>query len=433
MKFLSAVLLLLLLVACSYEDPSAFDPSDQLIESNVKFSIIDTMTFKMSTYKFDSIITDVGSTVLVGKYNDPHFGIVKASGFIGYVPKNYNYDEDAVFDSIVIILPYSGYHYNDTLLQKNIKVEQLLKTIRFRTGQSHFYNTSNIAVNGLVGQRTFYPRIKGSDSLKITLNYNFGQNLFNKIRNGVIQDSEELELHFKGLKISADDSENASIIGFSASASYLRLYYSIPDEPAEAKHYDFIYNNAAGANKYFSQLSSDRSNTVFPNFVNNETEFFPTAAVPYTYMQSGIGIVTKFSFSHFTESVNNLNSGGLIYKANLKIPLKSEFISNKFKLSDSVQVFAVDQNNDIMYTVYNGSKQAVGYIQKEDADFNKYYLNVPVANFLKESLSNPLYRNYGIIIVPFDYNSSLNRAIFNSEKNPQEKTKLILTYLNYED
>ncbi|WP_412476421.1 DUF4270 family protein [Flavobacterium sp. TBRC 19031] len=421
------------LSSCVKEETDFFSPSGNFVNSNLEISVIDTISFKMSTIKLDSIITDVNGKILVGRYNDPVFGVIVASGYVDYAPDEYEIDDEAVFDSVVLNLPYSKYFYNDTLQQKTIKVEELAKTIRFRNGQYNFYNTTNIQTTNLIGQRSFYPRVNLKDSIKTTLNYNFGLNLFNKIRDGDISDLEDLKLIFKGIKISSSDAENASIVGFNVVNSYIRFYYSIPDEPGEAKYYDFGYNNYGGVNKYFTQIYSDRTNTVFPNFINNETEFFPTSAVPFTYVNSGVGIVTKFAFPYFQESIANLNQAGIIYKANLKIPIKANSYSRNLYTADSVQVFVVDQNNDIVRTLDDGYSQAVGYVKQYEPGINEKYLEVPISSFLKTALNTPLYKNYGLIIVPFDYNTSTSRMILNSNKNTDDKTKLILTYLNYEN
>lgn len=432
MKYIFFIILTVFsLISCSNQETNFFTPSGEFINSNVRFSVIDTISFKMSTLKLDSIITDIGSKILVGQYNDPHFGVIKSSGFVDYIPKNYIIDDDAIFDSIVLNLPYSGYFYNDTLLQKNIKLETLQKNIRYRNGQNNFYNTTNIATISTIGQRSFFPRVKSKDSIKIPINYNFGLSLFNKIRDGIIDNDVDLKLNFKGIKISPGNSENASIIGFSSSLSYIRFYYSMPEEPGEAKYYDFIYNSKDGPNKYFTQISSDRSNTVFPNFINNEVEFFPSPITPFTYSNSGVGIVTKIAFPSFNESIANINQRGFVYKAILKIPIKASNYSKKLYTSDSLQVFIVDQNNKIILSLNDGNKRAVGYVKKELPELNEKYIEVPITNFLQTALSNTFYRNYGLILVPFDFNNSTNRMILNSESNSEEKTKLILTYLFY--
>ncbi len=430
MKYLFQCLVLITLVSCSSPD-SSFTPSDQFIDSNVKFSEIDTIAFKMTTFKLDSIITDTGDKILVGQYVDPQFGKIKAAGFVDYVPKDLQLDEDAVFDSVVLNLPYTGYVYNDTLLQKHIKVEQLGKIIKLRNGQSNFYNTTDFPTTGIIGQRSFYPRITSSDSIKITLNPSFGLSLFNKIRDGVIDNMTDLKLQFKGIKISADENENAAVVGFKSADSYIRFYYSMPDEPGEAKYYDFIYNDTEGVKKYFSQISSDRTGTVFPDFSSQELEFAPTASVPYTYINAGVGIVTKITFPHFKESIENLNQSGFIYKAKMKIPLNENFISKNFYTGDSLLVYVVDQNNNIRNALKNGGKQAVGYISKANPEYNEVYLELPVGDFLQSTLNDPLYSKYGLMLVPFDYNTSTTRTILNSQQNTQEKSKLILTYLTY--
>jgi hypothetical protein len=431
MKYLLSFLFLFTLLSCSQQAPDFFTPSELFIESDVRFSEIDTITFKMSTFKFDSIVTDIGNIFLVGQYNDPHFGKIKSSGFIDVIPRDYEIDDEAIFDSIVLNLPYNGYYYNDTLLQKKIKVNELSRLIKFKNGQSDFYNTTNFPIATLLGERTFYPRI-AKDSIKITLSNAFGSNLFYKIKDGIIDNREELKLHFKGLRIAPDDSENASIIGFNVSGSYLRFYYSLPDEPDQSKYYDFVYNSSESVNKYFTQTSSDRTGTVFPNFLNQETEFFPSSTNPFTYINSGVGIVTKIDFPYFKESINNLNQSGVIYNAKLKIPMNEDFFSKKLYPSDSLQVYIVDQNNAIYSRLQEANGKAViGYVKNDTSGYNETYVSISIGSFLENKLKNNAYKNYSLIIVPFNFSSSTTRLILNSQNNSQAKSKLILTYLNY--
>jgi Domain of unknown function (DUF4270) len=418
--------------SCSNQELSSFTPSDRLIQSNVSFTLIDTISYKSSTFKLDSIPTDIGKRILVGQYTDPHFGIVKCSGFINFEPISYdNIDEEAVFDSIVVNLPYEGYFYNDTLIQKKIKVYELNKEIRFRKGATNFYNTTDIPISTFLGERSFFPQIS-KDSIKITLNNNFGLNLFNKLKEGVISNSEDLKLFFKGIKIAPDDNENASIIGFNVDTSYLRFYYSLPNEPEVAKYIDFTYNNSLPENKYFSQIISDRKGTVFPDFRDQEDELKSSESNELNYIHSGVGIISKITFPNFRERILNLNRKGIIYDANLKIALDEKFISKNLYAGDSLQVFIVDQNNDIIerVTQKNGA-QLFGFIKKE-SEFNETFINISIGDFLEKILSEDAYLNYGIILVPKDFNYATTRLILNSQNNSKSRSKLIITYLTYD-
>jgi hypothetical protein len=167
-QFFYLMLIGIILSSCVKEETDFFSPSGDFVNSNLELSVIDTISFKMSTIKLDSIITDVNGKILVGKYNDPVFGVIVASGYVDYAPDEYEIDDEAVFDSVVLNLPYSKYFYNDTLQQKTIKIEELAKTIRFRSEQYNFYNTTNIQTTNLIGQRSFYPRVNLKDSIKTT-------------------------------------------------------------------------------------------------------------------------------------------------------------------------------------------------------------------------------------------------------------------------
>jgi hypothetical protein len=414
------------IISCSENDTSSFSPSDEFIDSNVNFQVIDTISFTMSTFKIDSLTTDLDSNILVGRYEDPAFGKVVCNGFVNFLPSVYNLEDEMVFDSIVLNLKYSGYYYNDTLKQKKIKILKLDKKLDYLNGQQNFYNTSDFPASTLIGQKTFYPRI-AKDSIKATLDYGFGLNIFNKIRDGVITNNEELGQYFKGLKISPDDSEDASIISFDVNKSYLRFYYSDPDETDQVLYYDFKYSDFNTNKNHFTQIRCDRTSTILPvNFINQENEFKSQNTNNLTFIQAGEGIVTKIAFPNFKESMANLNTEGTIYKANLKIPLKNTSYSKKLFTSDSLRVFIIDQNNNIVSETKNAK------IKLEDSEFNKKYINVFIEPYLNKVLQNNYYKKYGLMLLPYDYSTSTTRLILNDNHNDAEKTKLILTYLTYD-
>ncbi len=433
MRAIFFLLILLVVVSCSNEDTNFFSPSNEFIDSNVQFAQIDTFSFSMSTFKLDSVITSLNTKILVGQYTDAYFGKVTCSAFADFVPRTYFINDNAVFDSIVLNMKYSGYHYSDTLVQKIIKVHTLSKEIRFDYNETNFYNTRDYPVLNQIGERSFFPR-KSKDSLKITLNADFGADLFYKIRNNQITSIEELPQFFKGIKISPGETEDASIIGFDLSSSFLRFYYSDPDEVGEAKYYDFVYSSSSVKNKYFTQVLGDRTGTVFPEFVNRRTELLPQNANNLTYVQSGVGILTKLAFPNFKEGYQNLERSGTIYKANLKIPLDTNNSSTKHFINDSLQVYLIDQNNNVLRTLQdNAGRNIVARVKRENPELNEVYLTLQVESYLERKLSVVAYQNYSLALIPFDFNSSTTRMLLNSRESAGNKSKLILTYLLYEE
>lgn len=425
MKKIILLLSIFSLLSCSKEDDTSLTPSTNYINSDVKFQIIDTISFNMTTFKIDSLATDVFDNILVGKYNDFHFGEVISNGYINFFPSSYYIDDDAVLDSVVLNLSYSGYFYNDTLQQKNIKIHELNKKLDYRNNQYNFYNTTNFEVSNLIGERTFYPRIS-KDSIKVTLNNSFGSNLFNKIKNGEINNDNELSQFFKGLKISPGDNENASMISFKSNSSYIRFYYSTSDDPDEVEIYDFTYKDSETNRNHYSEIYSNRTGTSLPiNFNNQENELNSINTNNLTYIQAGEGIVTKISLPNFKKSIENLNSNGTIYKAELKIPLNNNYYSKKLFTSDSLRVFIINQNNEIIGETRNAQ------IKREDPEFNSTYINMRIESFLESSLNINYYKNYGLMLIPYNYGSETTRLILNDNYNMNEKSKLKITYLTY--
>lgn len=432
----SALLFLatLFLVSCDNDSlTDTFESGQDFTQSNIKVVQIDTFTLKMSTFRYDSITNYGNNRILIGRYTDSYFGRVKATAFVDFIPKAYYIDDAAVFDSVVLNLPYDGFYYNDTLLQKTVKIQELSKEIRFKNDQSYFYNTSDIAASStIIGQKTFLPRIS-KDSLTVTLNNSFGQNLFEKIQNNIINDEDQFTDYFKGLKISADDSEDASIMGFTATNSYIRLYYTIPGQEAtESQFIDLIYNAATNP-KHFSKIESDRSGTPLEALNGQETEGKSVNLGNHSFIQSGMGITTKLTFPSIRDISTVTTGNGDIFKARVKMKLNNTNYSKKLYPSDSLYLYVVDQNNDIVVRLNESTgKPVMAYVDRQDSETNDVYLVAPVDVYLKNVINNADYARYGLIFIPKNYNSTTERLVLNGENNSEYKSRLELTYVVYD-
>ena len=238
-KSIFALLLIglsILLISCSADSlDKTFIVDKDFAESDVRFISIDTFTVEMSTIKLDSVITSGGNKLLIGQYTDPVFGKVTSSAFMTFIPKTYTISEEAVFDSIVLSLKYDGYFYGDTLRPKTVLVQKLSKELKLGPQQTAFYNTSEVPTfSPILASKTFNPRIS-KDSLTLKLDPVFGKDLFDKFRGGTIRTDEDLKEFFKGLKLFPVADENASLIAFKGANSFIRMYYSKPDQPNDKK------------------------------------------------------------------------------------------------------------------------------------------------------------------------------------------------------
>lgn len=424
-----------LLVSCNddaYQSP--FDTGNDFTDSNIRFINIDTFKVEMSTFKFDSLETSLGSRLLVGRYVDPVFGEVKSTAYVKLMPETYYIEEDAIFDSIVLYLKYDNYFYNDTLLQKTILIKELSKELRLKSDQSYFYNTTNTETfNTILGQKTFIPR-QSNDSVSITLNNNFGLNLFTKFRSNLINDNDQFIDYLKGIAIEPDGNENASMIGFNTADLSLKIYYSFPDTPdAESEFLEIKYDNAE-SNTFYNKIEGNRSGTILQDLGLQKNDIQSGLLNNYSYIQSGIGITTKIKIPSIRTLAQVNDNNGIVFSSKLKIKLNNSNYSRKVYNSDSLYVYIVDKNNAIKYQLKdNNSNPIVAYIDKLDTEFNETYLMVPVEEFVEDVLNNPTYQDYGIILLPFEYNYATTRMILNGENNADYKSILKLTYAIYDN
>lgn len=416
-------------VSCGDENDLWLD-SGSLTGTNLRVIQIDTFQTTMSSFRYDSIVNDSENRLLVGRYSDPVFGTVTASAFMEVVPTAFAVNDDAVFDSIVLNLAYDGYYYNDTLATQHLKIHKLAQVITLDNGADDYYNTTDFAVfPDVIGEKAFLPRIS-RDSLTVKLSDDFGQQLFDKLQNSVINNVEELRDHFKGIRLSLSDTDDAAVIGYDASSTYIRMYYSYEGSD-DTGYLDFKRNNIDEVKKYANHISSDRTNTPVASLNGQETELGSQSAQGLAFLQSGIGITTKITFPTI-RSIREINDNqGKIMKANFRMRVNPAYYNENLYAVDSMYICIVDQNNDIISQLKDGTgNEVMAYLDRENPEFNEVYITASVGPFIEKVLSDAQYLQYGLVLFPVKYNSSVGRMVINgpSGSNP---SKLELTYAIY--
>ncbi len=415
----------ILIVSCSEDQSdglSAIDSSG-LVGTNMKLIAIDSFTVSMATFKIDSL-AQYSNRILAGRYLDPDFGVVETKSYLSFYPLDYDIDENTVFDSIVLNLPYDGYFYNDTLKRQKLVIREVTEAIKPAHNQTFFYNTSVLPAGDVVGEKSFLPRIS-KDSLTIKLSDAFGQDLFGRMANDQINEVEQFRERYKGFQIAADPSDDAAIVGYNLSGTYMRLYFSDASGTDDASRYvDFKYTSVNGLPAAFNSFLFDRTGTLLSALSGNELELPTQQTQKKAYMQAGSGIVVKVAIPHI-RTIRYLNDGnGVIYSATLTIGVKWD---NARSLPGYVNVYIGNANNRLNNPVLeNGELLAVPFT-KINGEFNEYELNIPMKTYLKALLNNPNLENHGLLLVPHYMDATVSRALFVGPEITQ-KTKLRLVY-----
>jgi len=436
LRYLILLLLSLLLTSCGDTSDSDLKSGDQFTGSKIRVVKIDTATIKMSTMKFDSIVTSNTKRILIGSYIDPDFGRIKAASYFELLPSSLSIDNEAVYDSIFMVLKYDHYYYNDTLTTNTLIVKRLNDEIRPETG-NEFYNTSSIsAENEALGSITYQPRPASTDSLEIRLSDAFGLDIFTQLQKKYIVNTDQLKEYFKGIVIEPGAEDDGAVIGFSNTAanSYMRMYFSTKDDNGSntVGYKDFTMNTGAAPATFFNHISADLEGTPFESLTNREEELSSEEGGDKTYFMSGIAMSTKLTFPYI-KRLYELDGTGTILAAKLKLyPVKEP--SEALSVKDSLQVYILDKNNYITQQAVAGVSDPVfAYLNREQEEYGVIYYELTLGTYIEDLLLAKTNDETGLVFLPTDFAFAVNRAVIHAEKTGEYKPVLEITYAIYDE
>ncbi|MGX1929921.1 DUF4270 family protein [Flagellimonas sp. 2504JD4-2] len=426
------------LASCDDENlnDSDFLAGADFTDSNIRVVLIDTLTVETSTMKLDSVVTSQSSRMLVGKYEDPVFGTVTAASHMGLIPSGYTIDIEAEYDSIALYLNYDGYYYNDTITTNTIQVKRLLNTLRPSEGDA-FYNTTTVDYfEDNLGVFSYRPRPVEADTLELRLNDEFGNDLFNRLQEKSITNIDEFKDYFKGMALVPGTDDNGAIIGFSKEpgAGFLRLYFSTSEETERVQdHIDFIPNLSETPVPFFNQIIAENPIDPLQTLTDNEISLSSTAAEGLTFVQSGLGIATRLQFPYI-KNIFDIRGQGTIMGGVLKITPERGSYNDQLMLRDEVSVYIADRNNEITsQLIIDEIFTVTGILNRDNEEFNDIYYEVPVAGYLESLLLTELETDEALILLPEDFDSTIDRFVLNGSGTADYSVELELIYAIYDE
>ncbi len=330
-KYKGLILGLALLMWVSCEDPGiiGFDADPD----NFNFSThYEQFTLPAKLVQVDSIVSGNGGRVLVGKYNDPQFGITTAKAYsqvrMSLVP---SIPENGVFDSLILQLKVDYVHgiREDYLKLHELKIYQLESILDEFT--TYYTNSESIRSIKPIGTNSFsYDTInvdgdisvKLDTTLRFSMSKQLGQLIFDKMKDetdSTFENNTNWLAFFHGIVLEPGD-EYHSITGFKITdtQSNMILYYHRDDNGNIVNSdYRFILDPAI----HYSNISNDRTGTPIEGSQPIYTEY--TASDNNIYIQAGTGMVAKIDFTpliEFTDSIDLLIINSAILTLGSVIP-----------------------------------------------------------------------------------------------------------------
>lgn len=270
-----------------------------------------------NSQRVDSLHTSISTSLLVGDMFDQIFGSTNMQVFTQFSPKVFGQEwgTDAVADSIVLQLSYSGY-YGDTTTTQRFIVRELDEGFDDST---QYYSNMVLQTKGeILAEHTFQPRPRTYSNidddtlskavLRIPLATSIGQSFIEN--QDKFATEEEFYGFFKGLNIKAEEMPGKGAVCFfdaTNSFTYIRLYYH---NATDTLTYDF---NITSANHHFGNFVHDHTTAVAPIKFNDSVDN------RYLYVQGCAGVMTWIKFPNIAEWAKSLNTNVLVNEAKLTL------------------------------------------------------------------------------------------------------------------
>jgi len=345
-------LLFVFLISCESKDTLTLGSG--FIQSTANMILIDTMTVSTSTLLLDTIITSGKSIALVGRYSNSTIGSIKSRSYVILKNESSTIDDESVYDSIVLKLIPSSYYYGDTSASFTISVNRVLEDIEFNENESYLYNNSHFDFDSIenLGEETFKPRPKEKKEIRIHLSDQLGLNFFNKLKASTTAFEEDggFTNYFKGIVLNSRSTDNRSILGFSADTSILlNLYYHI----GESEDVQRVKFSPTSTSLQFNEIISNRSNTLIQDI--SETPISSTELENYSFVQGGIGLVTRIEFPTLRGLLEQEKPFDII---NAQLVIQPSNMMEIDYLPQTLYLYATNKHNEFLGTL---TKLFVGY------------------------------------------------------------------------
>lgn len=380
-KSMGLILGLALLIWVSCEDPGII--GIDIDPDNLNFSAhYEQFTLPATLVQVDSIPSGNAGRVLVGRYNDPLFGITTAKAYSQvWLSTQPNIPENGVFDSLILQLKFDYVHGNKNDFQEfhTLKLYRLASMLdEFTT----YYTTSeSIRSPTQIGTRIFtYDTtnvggeisVRLDSTLRILMRKELGQLIFDKMKDesdSTFDNNTNWLEFFNGIVLEPGD-EYFSITGFKIrdSKSRMIIYYHYTDDQGEDVNSE--YNFSLEPALHYSNISHDRTGTAIEGIQPLYTEH--TASDNNIYIQAGTGIVAKIDFTpviEFADSIDFLIVNSAILTLGSVDPYTS-FV----KPPDKLMFYYTDSSNFLL-------KDDAGFtktIQEDNPSFDPTSTRVPL-------------------------------------------------------
>lgn len=355
LDLLTWLISLFILSACNNPDEIGLDVDPT---NSINTLLDSSATVHAITVTEDKIDTRLIKEHPIGFFLDPYLGTTQAAvGVTLNLPSDtLKFGTNAVLDSAVLVLKYSGNFYGDSLTTAyNFTVHQLTEKL---DGTKAHYNDATIPFNSTqIGSLTVN-KIRLNDSIKITqiikgkkdtvtkqppqiripISASFMNTNFLGADAANFYTSKTFTEHIKGLYVKVDPPGGASVGGvpffdLSSGGSKLELYYRNVNATIDTTYVGFTINN--NISPVLANFTHNYAGTEVETQLNN-----PAQEYTRTFVQPMAGLRTKIMFP----DLNKLNQLGniVINKAILEVKVDNGTAAAPFNPAPRIMLYRTD-------------------------------------------------------------------------------------------
>jgi hypothetical protein len=403
----------------SCHDDASLIGSDFLTGSSIAMVTIDTLTLQTSTIKFDSLVTNDATRLMVGYHNDSDLGGLTVGSYfqLGIDSPPLSVDRTTTqYRNTELMMIHDGYSYYDTLETVSFTVHKLTQDIDSQTG--YYYNTSHFKYDPTpLGSVTYTPRPARRDTVHIAMSDAFGRDIFTLAQNAGTQVSSTLDFvqYFKGLVL-VPSTTSGPIVGFSMS-SQVRIYYTDRSVTPSVVNYLTL---DAGTALHFNTISSDRSQTNLVGLISQKGHLSSHLTDNKVYVQGGVGLAMRVEIPYL-RAMRLENPGLTIVNAALDIyPAKDNKGSNQ-PLPTQLLLSSVNYKNELLLSYTSPATLVEDFYLGRDTHYH-----VDITNFVNAQMAIEETNNNALAFTMNDatFRGMVNRIYVGDQKNVRE---MILT------
>ena len=381
------------LIAVSCTDPNTIGLEVQPTSDNIIISSANFEGLSSSTESEDSLRTDEALNLILGKIDDPEFGLNNAGFYTQILLKENNTDlgSNAVVDSVVMSYTYSSY-YGDLADFSMIFMKEIEGSIY---KDSTYYSTKNIEdfcmPYNFVESFSLNANSEENPVLKMNLQNQLGQKILD-FGNDILKDNESFLEEFYGLGLAVEAQNTILYLNPTGSNTFLKIYYHNDESAADTLSLDFELGGDAARINLFNpkQLSN----------LNQEAD--------KVYIQSMAGYKVKIVVDN-TDSIKSMLQAKAINKVTMSFDVEP---TSQVEYAAHDKLFLVrvnEQGNNVFLTDYTveGETHFGGRLENDKYEFN-------ITRYFYQLLNNDAYTN-DLYLLPAGAAVNANRTILNKD------------------